>query len=177
VSVEPRSFILVSEERSGRVFTDYHLMHRRAAAAQAEDAPHFDLPPAGTAYPRSSLPALEAAAWARRTDPGRAPAFDLGLFEAFFGRTLDISHPGVLGAIAKSAGLDGAELQRVLGERRFRPHVEAEHLEAVRQGLHAIPAVVLPGSTPLVGAVPYPELRRAAEAALHAARAARVRPA
>ncbi len=48
-----------------------------------------------------------------------------------------------------------------------------EHLEAVRAGLHAIPAVLVPGGAPLVGAMPYAELRRVVQAALPARGAAR----
>jgi predicted DsbA family dithiol-disulfide isomerase len=159
------------------VFTDYHLMHRRAAAAQAPDAPHFDIPPAGTPYPRSSLPALEAAAWSVEAHPDRAAAFDLALFEAFFGRTRDISDPEVLADVAHTAGMDGADLRAALHEGRCRGQVHAQHLEAVRQGVHAIPAVLVPGRPPVVGAVASPELRRVVEDALHDPRASRARPA
>jgi len=58
---------------------------------QDTDAPTFHLPAAGDRYPRSSLPALEAATWVRESHPVLFPAFDLALFEAFFGRTEDIS--------------------------------------------------------------------------------------
>jgi predicted DsbA family dithiol-disulfide isomerase len=156
----------VAEERGDRVFADYHLMHRRAAGAQDADAPRFALPTPGATYPRWSLPALEAAAWARDTAAGRFEAFDLALFEAFFGRSEDVSDPEVLAATATAAGLDAEGLRQALGEGRYRPQVLAEHLEAVRQDIHAIPAVVIPSRPPLVGAVPYAELERAVRAAL-----------
>jgi predicted DsbA family dithiol-disulfide isomerase len=166
VSVETRSFVLVPEERGDRVFADYHLMHRRAAGQQDADAPRFAVPPVGSPYPRWSLPALEAAAWAREAASDRFDAFDLGLFEAFFGRSEDLSDPDVLAAVAAGAALDADRLRQALRERRYRPQVLAEHLEAVGLGIHAIPAVVLPDRPPVVGAVPYAELERAVRAAL-----------
>jgi predicted DsbA family dithiol-disulfide isomerase len=158
--------VLVPEERSDRAFADYHLMHRRAAGEQDRDAPRFALPVVGSPYPRWSLPALEAAAWVRETAPDRFDAFDLALFEAFFGKTQDISDPEVLAAVARVVELDTDGLRSILREHRYRPQVLAEHLEAVRQGIHAIPAVVIPDRSPVVGAVPYPELERAVAAAL-----------
>ncbi len=175
MTIASRSFVLVPEERGDRVFTDYHRMHRRAAGEQDTDAPRFDIPPVGTRYPRSSLPALTAALWVRETHPERFEAFDLALFEAFFGRTQDLSDPDVLAAVAGSVGLEGNPLRAALSDVRLRKRVMEEHVEAVRNGLHAIPAVLVPGCAPVVGAVPYAELRRVVEAALSAAPAARNR--
>jgi len=161
-----RSFVLVPEDRADRAFTEYHRAHRRAAADQEADAPAFHLPAAGDRYPRSSWPALEAAAWARDVDAGRFLAFDLGLFEAFFGRSEDVSDPAVLARLARAAGLDGAGLAEVLAQRRYQPRVREEHLEAVGLGIRGVPAFLVPGQPPIVGAVPYAELRRAVDRAL-----------
>jgi predicted DsbA family dithiol-disulfide isomerase len=35
-----------------------------------------------------------------------------------------------------------------------------EHREALGHGIHAIPALIIPGQEPVVGAVPYAELSR-----------------
>lgn len=158
--------MLVPEDRADRAFTEYHRAHRRAAAEQDTDAPAFHLPAAGDRYPRSSWPALEAAAWARGTDPGRFPAFDLTLFEAFFGRSGDVSDPAVLVRLAGAAGLDAAGLSGALTSRRYQPRVRDEHLEAVGLGIHGIPAFLIPGQPPIVGAVPYADLARAVDRAL-----------
>jgi predicted DsbA family dithiol-disulfide isomerase len=159
--VEVKSFILIPEEQPGRTFRDYHRMHRRAAGEQDTDAPRFEVPPVGHPYPRWSLPALEAAAWVRAIHPGRFDAFDLGVFEAFFGQLRDISDPGVLAELATQAGMDGGPLVEALRTARYRPIVLQEHREAVERGIQAIPAVLLPGRAPILGAVSYADLHQA----------------
>ncbi len=161
-----RSFVLRPEDRADQVFTEYHRTHRRAAAEQDADAPAFHLPAAGDRYPRSSWPALEAAAWARAMDPGRFPAFDLSLFEAFFGRSEDVSDPAVLVRLAGAAGLDAARLSTALAGRRYQTQVRDEHLEAVGLGIQGIPAFLIPDQPPIVGAAPYAALVLAVDRAL-----------
>ena len=157
---------MVGEDRADRTFSDYHLGHRHAAAVQDTDSPKFHLPTVGTRYPRSSLPALEAATWAREAHPVLFPAFDLGLFEAFFGRTEDISDPEFLGRLGASVGLEPSALHEALISGRYRATVMQEHLEASDQGIHGVPTVLIPGRASIVGAVPYPDLKRAVETAL-----------
>jgi len=164
--VRHRNFILVPEDRADRSFTDYHRAHRHAAGTQDTDSPAFQIPLAGSRYPRGSLPALEAATWAREVHPDRFSAFDLALLEAFFGRTEDISDPEELERIAGSVGLASSALRTVLSTRRYSPMVLQEHHEATDQGIHGIPAILIPGRAPIVGAVPYAALRRAVEEAL-----------
>lgn len=157
------------EYREDRTFSQYHCAHRQAAGAQAADSPKFKIPPVGARYPRSSLPALEAATWAREVQPRHFPAFDLALFEAFFGRTEDISDPEVLTRIGASVGLDPSALCEALRAGGSRTLVFREHLDATNQGIHGIPAILIPGEAPIVGAVPYAELKRAVEHALSGA--------
>jgi predicted DsbA family dithiol-disulfide isomerase len=161
-----RSFVLVAEDRLDRTFRDYHRAHRQAAAKQDEDAPRFQIPDAGHPYPRCSLPALEAGMWVRDTFPHRFAAFDMAVFEAFFSRTEDISDLHVLGRLADTCGLDGVTLAEVIREERYRERVLAEYQEALNMGIRGVPAVAMPGGPPIVGAIPYPELRRAVDAAL-----------
>jgi len=107
--------------------------------------------------------------WVRETYPDRFPAFDLAVFEAFFSRTEDISDIEVLGRLAERCGLDGTALAEVIREERCRERVLAEYKEALDTGIRGVPAVTMTGRPPLVGAVPYPDLRRAIEAALRGA--------
>lgn len=164
-----RAFVLVPDDRTDRTFRDYHRAHRQAAAAQGDDAPRFRIPDAGERYPRCSFPALEAAAWARDAHPEAFAAFDAALFEAFFGRTEDIGDPAVLCRIAAPCGLDAAELSSAVRDGRYRARVIADHQEAARLGIRGVPAVAFPGQSPIVGAVPYSDLRQAAGAALREA--------
>ncbi len=91
------------------------------------------------------------------------------LFEAFFSRTEDISNSEVLGRLASLSGLSADALSQVIGEERSRDRVLAEHRGALASGIHAVPAVILPGRPPIMGAVPYAVLRREVDAALRQA--------
>jgi predicted DsbA family dithiol-disulfide isomerase len=162
------NFVLVADARADRRFSDYHLTHRRAAAVQDTDTPTFHIPAAGDRYPRSSLPALEAATWVRETHPGLFPAFDLALFQAFFGRTEDISDPEILARLGLSVGLEPSALRQALLSGTFRRTVMQEHLEASDAGIHGIPTFLVAGRAPIVGAVSYADLKRAVEAAIRA---------
>ena len=160
-----RNFVLVPEQRADRTFTDYQRAHRRAAGAQDTDSPAFQIPAVGDRYPCGSLPALEAATWVREVHSELFATFDLALFEAFFGRTEDISDPKVLERIAGSVGLEPSALRVALAAKRYRPVVLQEYLEATSRGIHGIPTIVIPDQAPLVGAVPYADLKRAVESA------------
>lgn len=153
------------EERGDRVFTDYHRAHRHAAGAQDADSPAFQIPAAGGRYPRGSLPALEAATWVREVHPGLFAPFDLALFEAFFGRTEDISDPKVLEKIAGAVGLEPLALRAALSTGRYRSIVLQEYLEATNRGIHGIPTVLIPDQAPLVGAALYTDLKCAVQSA------------
>ncbi len=167
MAIGHRAFILIPQDNPAARFTEYHLAHRRAAAAQESDAPPFDLPAAGSPYPASSLPALEAACWLRRHRPECFPAFDLALYRAFFGATRDVSDPEVLrGIAAEVLGGDAGDLAAALRAGSLRPAILAEHHEAVeRWGIRGIPAVLVGDGEPIVGAVPYGHYRAAVLAA------------
>ncbi|HWU36684.1 MAG TPA: hypothetical protein VN203_03495, partial [Candidatus Acidoferrum sp.] len=49
--------------------------------------------------------------------------------------------------------------------RRYRPLVLREYLEATVQGIRGVPAMLIPGRAPIVGAVPYADLKRSVEKA------------
>ena len=165
--------MLLPDDRADRTFRDYHRGHRQAAATQDDDAPRFQIPEAGDPYPRSSLPALEGATWVREAHPDRFRVFAMALFEAFFGGNEDISDLAVLGRVAEQCEMSAAALSEVIREQRYRGRVLAEHQEALGLGIRGIPAVVVPGRPPIVGAAPYFDLRGAVEAALQAAADAR----
>lgn len=164
--MQNRNFVLVPEDRADRTFTDYHRAHRHAAGAQDTDSPVFQIPAVGDRYPRGSLQALEAATWVREVHPELFAAFDLALFEAFFGRTEDISDLKVLERIAVSIGIEPSALRVALSTRCYRPVVLQEYLEATNQGIHGIPTILIPDQAPIVGAVPYADLKRTVENAL-----------
>ncbi len=168
MAIRHRAFILIPQHNPAARFSEYHLTHRRAAAAQEGDAPPFDLPAVGSRYPVSSFPALEAAGWVRQHRPEVFPAFDLALYRAFFGATRDVSDPEVLRGIATEVlGRDAGELADAVRAGSLRPAILGEHREAVeRWGIRGIPAVLVGEGEPIVGAVPYGQYRAAVLAAL-----------
>lgn len=116
-------------------------MHRRRAK-ELTGLP-FSLPEVGSPYPKSSWPALQAAAWMRTHHPDRFEAFDEALFCAFFKDCRDISDPVVLKELA------GLELGYAPKEEIAR-----EHRTALELGIHSIPSVIM-GQELLSGALPY----------------------
>jgi predicted DsbA family dithiol-disulfide isomerase len=164
VELAHRAFLLLPDERE-RTFTEYHLRHRRSAR-ELTGLP-FDLPPVGAPYPRSSLPALEAAEWIKERHPEQFEAYDLALYDAFFRETRDISDPQVLGDLATDLGLDRGPLERALASRDLRDAVWADYDMAQRLGITSIPTAKI-GSRWISGAVPYEEYLEAARTSLEA---------
>jgi predicted DsbA family dithiol-disulfide isomerase len=154
-----KSFLLRPEESPNRTFTEYHLAHRARANAQ-DGAPRFDLPPVGTRYPSSSFPALEAAKWVEENAPKKFEDYDLALFEAFFGRSEDISDLNLLVREAERFGIDGASLRDALTSHAMRATVIEEFREAAQTyDISAVPAVIIPNQPPIIGAVPVETYR------------------
>lgn len=151
LEIEHRAFLLVSQEGSRPVFTDYHAAHRRAAAERT--GLPFAPPPLGAPYPRSSWPAQRAAAWVRATHPERFEQLDEALFRAFFVDNLDIARPEIL---AEISGLP--DLGMVPEEQ-----VAREHEQALRRGIQSIPTVII-GEQVISGAVEYEVYRQALRA-------------
>lgn len=162
IDLKHRAFVLVPEDRA-RTFTDYYLQHRRAAAQMT--ALPYDLPRVGDAYPRSSLPALDAAKWVEHVHPERFEAFDLALFEAFFRDTRDISGTTELVRLAGDLGLPGDDLAEALRAEAFRDSVLADHRRALESGITGIPTVLI-GGYAISGAVPYEEYEQVARTLL-----------
>jgi len=163
VELVHRPFVLLPDEEK-RHFTEYYLRHRRAAA-ELSGLP-YHLPDVGDHYPTSSWPALEAAEWVKRAYPDRFDTYDLAIYEAFFQFTRDISDPGVLTDLARSAGIpDPDRLQDSLERRALRGEVAAQVSETERRGVRLIPTVLI-GEEALVGAVPAADYRQAARRTL-----------
>lgn len=149
-----------------KAFDDYVIQHRRWASQQ-EGAPHFAIPAPGAPYPRSSLNALEAMKWVDRNQPERMEAFELAVFESFFGRLEDISDTGRLHGLASRAGIENPdEMRRAVEAGELSRAVMNDYREAVEKyGISGIPAVIVPGKSPLIGAVPLEMYRESVEEA------------
>jgi predicted DsbA family dithiol-disulfide isomerase len=87
--------------------------------------------------------AHEAAAWARAR--GAFAPFHEALFRAFFVDDLDIGDPAVLKTVAFRAGLNDADLDAALGERRMADEVDEDRLIAQTYGITSVPTFVIGG--------------------------------
>lgn len=154
-------------------FTEYIISHRHAASEQLKtDAelthpPTFSIPPLGAPYPRSSMPALEAAAFVQRNYPDRFDAFDLALFQAFFTRHEDISNVDFLVRLAFDYNISMETLREALESRQFKETILKDYRIASEEfGVTGIPTVILPDQFPIVGAVPTAHYREAVQRAI-----------
>ncbi|MFL5394501.1 MAG: DsbA family protein [Myxococcales bacterium] len=162
VSFERRAYLLLPGEGQRPAYDDYVISHRKRAA-EMEPALGFAIPEVGQPYPRSSVPAQCLAAAAAEEHPGRMQALEHSLFRAMFVNLSDISSPEVLAECAREAEIANPEafVERALGDDSFRERVFAEHEEALAEGVHGIPALLVPDYAPITGAVPLEPLRRA----------------
>jgi len=170
IEIIERFFPLRPEQQDQRVFTEYIINGRRAANDQLKsdpevpEPPAFSIPPLGSNYPSSSMPALEAAAFVQRNYPERFDAFDLALFRAFFTCGEDISNIDLLVRLAYDYGIHMDTLREALQARQFRKTILKDFRIATEEfGVTGIPTVVLPDQFPIVGAVPTAHYREAVQ--------------
>jgi len=74
---------------------------------------------------------------------GRQAALKHALFDAHFTQGLNVSDREVLAQVAETAGLDGAAAREVLSTGRYGDEVRAAERFWQRQGITAVPAVVI----------------------------------
>ena len=162
VSFERRAYLLLPGEGQRPAYDDYVISHRKRAA-EMEPTLGFAIPEVGQPYPRSSLPAQCVAACVAEHHPDAMDALEDSLFRAMFVELRDISSPEVLADCARKAGMPDPEglVERALADDDLRESVFAQHEEALAEGVHGIPAFVVPGYAPITGAVPFEALRRA----------------
>jgi predicted DsbA family dithiol-disulfide isomerase len=110
----------------------------------------------------NSRRAQELGKWAETQ--GKGEAFHLAVFKACFADGLNIAKLEVLIDIAQSCGLRGDETRQVLDGRPFENAVDDDWNRSRAMGITAAPTF-LAGSNRLVGAHPYPALKRLVESA------------
>ncbi|TMA21888.1 MAG: hypothetical protein E6J85_06470 [Deltaproteobacteria bacterium] len=162
VAFERRAYLLLPGEGQRPAYDDYVISHRKRAA-EMEPALGFAIPEVGQPYPRSSLPAQCVAAAVAGSHPEAMDALEDALFRAVFVELRDISSGEVLADCVRKAAVPDAEalVERALADDDCRERVFAEHEEALAEGVHGIPALLVPGYAPITGAVPFEALRRA----------------
>jgi predicted DsbA family dithiol-disulfide isomerase len=109
----------------------------------------------------NSRKALEVTELARDRDLHH-PVHDR-LMHAYWSEAADIGDEDVLLGLVAAAGLDRAEAQAALEERRYADRVDSSTREAQRHGIHAIPAFVLGDRLLVLGAQPHELFERAVE--------------
>ncbi len=67
----------------------------------------------------------------------------LALLKAYFTEGRNVSDPAVLLDVAMAAGLPEAETRDVLATDRYAANVQAAEAEVHRQGIHAVPAIIV----------------------------------
>ncbi len=160
-----RTFLLLPGVGQRPVHDDYVIAHRRAAAQQAPEL-GFAIPRRGQPYPRSSLPAQLVAQRVQATDPQRVEALEDALFRSVFVDLADVADREVLRGCARAAGVDEDEVDAALGDEALVDQALREHEAALDHGISGIPALLLPGQPPIVGAVPTETYRAALTRAL-----------
>lgn len=155
-----RSFLLLPGVGERPVYDDYVIAHRRAARERAP-ALGFAIPRRGQPYPASSVPAQWVATHVQDVAPDRLGALEDALYRAVFVDLADVADPDVLRGAARAAGLAEAVVDDALRDRSLLARVAREHEEALEHGITGIPALLVPGQAPLVGAVPVERYREA----------------
>jgi predicted DsbA family dithiol-disulfide isomerase len=156
-----KSFLLRPRPEPGRdleKFRRYTQSWRRAA--EEEPAARFQVWGSEEGPPSHSVPAHLAAKAAAALGPGSFTRMHAALLRAYFELSRDISHPDVLAALWREAGLPEGELKRSEDPALLR-QVLAEHEEALELGVGGVPAVRLAGSdVAITGAQPTEAYRR-----------------
>ncbi|GAC1336313.1 MAG: hypothetical protein NVSMB23_00810 [Myxococcales bacterium] len=165
VAFERRTFLLMPGEGQRPAYDAYVVAHRVRAAEMTPEL-GFAIPKVGQPYPRSSVPPQLLALRVRKERPELLSALEDRLFGAMFRELRDISKPDVLRACARDAGIAEGEVEQALADPELKDIAAREHSEAVEEGITGIPALVIPGLGPIVGAVPEDLYRRALNQAL-----------
>ncbi|RTL45478.1 MAG: DsbA family oxidoreductase [Burkholderiales bacterium] len=70
-------------------------------------------------------------------------ALKVALLKAYFTEGRNVSDPAVLLDVARAVGLPEADTRELLASRRYDAEVSAAEDEVHRQGIHAVPAIVV----------------------------------
>lgn len=76
-------------------------------------------------------------------EQGQATAMKQALFDAYFGKALDVSDHGVLLNCVRQVGLDQVEAQKVLESDRYAQSVRDDETTYQQAGVSAVPAFIV----------------------------------
>jgi predicted DsbA family dithiol-disulfide isomerase len=136
---------------------------RRCGAMAASDGITYTPWPRDD-YPNWSLPALEAAKCVELQSAETFDRLHLLLYEAFFGRSINIAKQDELMGVVKEAGADMTRFHRDWESGAARDAVARDYEEALtRDRVRAIPTIIVEGGGRLTGLVDLPTYRKAIE--------------
>ena len=113
----------------------------------------------------NSRRAQELGMWAESL--GRGHAFHMTAFRAYFANGQNLYDMAVLTDLARESGLDPDEARSVIEDKLFSDAVDADWEMARKSGIMAAPTFIC-GLGRLVGAQPYPALKRLVEGGITA---------
>jgi predicted DsbA family dithiol-disulfide isomerase len=136
---------------------------RRCGAMAEPDGIRFSPWPRDD-YPDCSLPALEAAKCVARQGAEPFERLHLRLYEAFFTRHVNIARPDELVEVVRESGADMTRFLADFESGTARESVLADYRDALtRDGVRAIPTILVEGGRRLTGLADLPAYRKAVE--------------
>ncbi len=142
-------------------FTEEQVVrNQQAIAARGEQLGfHFDMHKRARIY--NTFNAHRLLHWADIEGGGKQAALKEALFKAYFTDGRDPSDPSVLVDVAASVGLDADRARAILASDEYAADVRAREELYVRNGIHAVPAVILNDKYLVQGGQPVEAFERA----------------
>jgi 2-hydroxychromene-2-carboxylate isomerase len=94
-------------------------------------------------FPLRPARALRAAI--RAGELGRAAAFSLAVFRAYWTDNRDISDLAVLGELAAASGLDARDIEMAATQDAYRERLEQNNATAIAAGVFGVPTIIWRG--------------------------------
>jgi 2-hydroxychromene-2-carboxylate isomerase len=110
-------------------------------------------------FPVNSVKAMRGCLWLE--SEGKFVPFARAVFEAYWGRDLDISQDGVLSELCQRLGIDAARFFAGIAEPRIKDQLRANTEELMRRGGFGTPTLFLDGDDMYFGNDRLPLLRAA----------------
>jgi len=136
------------------------MRNREAIKARGADLGFvFDMDERGRIY--NTFDAHRLLHWAEIEDSAKQRALQEALFAAYFTEGRNPSDPEVLIELAARAGLDADRARSILASDEYAEEVRAREQLYLRNGIHAVPAVILNDKYLIQGGQPVEAFERA----------------
>jgi len=139
---------------------DQVMRNREAIAARGEALGfHFDMHKRARIY--NTFNAHRLLHWAEIEGSGKQTALKEALFKAYFTDGRDPSDPEVLVSLAAGVGLDADRARSILASDEYAAEVRNREQLYLRNGIHAVPVVILNDKYLVQGGQPVEAFERA----------------